>query len=100
MMVQIFYAHTDTLLNGDSDKFIEQLSPQTRSRLSLLKRLEDRQLLLLSIILLSKALNKNGYEEIKLKDMQYSTMGRPYFKDSPFDFNISHTDNCAAFVFS
>lgn len=99
-MIQLYYSYTDILLNVNTNNYIGQLSPMIKSRLSLLKRVEDQQLLLLSIILLSKALYQNGYDVFNLKDLQYSEAGRPYFKDSPFDFNISHTENCAAVVFS
>jgi 4'-phosphopantetheinyl transferase len=55
---------------------------------------------LTSLVLLSKALNENDLNHFKLNDLQYSKAGRPFFSDSPFDFNISHTDNCAAVAFS
>ena len=99
-MIHIYYAYTDILPSGNLDNFIEQLSQQTKSKLSHLKRDGDQHLLLASLILLSKALSENGCDKFQLKDFQYNKAGRPFFPDSTFDFNISHTDNCAALVFS
>ncbi|MCX6149595.1 MAG: 4'-phosphopantetheinyl transferase superfamily protein [Ignavibacteriales bacterium] len=99
-MIQIYYAYTDILLNNNLEKFIGQLSLQSKSKLSFLKRVEDQQLLLTSLVLLLKALKENDCENFKLSDMQYNITGKPFFPGSPFDFNISHTDNCAAIVFS
>jgi 4'-phosphopantetheinyl transferase len=99
-MINIYYAYTDILQGTDTDIFMKELSPQTKSKLSHLKRDGDRHLLVTSLVLLSKALYENGHNNSKLSDLQYSEAGRPLFKESPFDFNISHTDKCAAVVFS
>jgi 4'-phosphopantetheinyl transferase len=99
-MIQIYYATTEIMLHDNLDSFIGQLSLQTKSKLSLLKRDEDKHLLLTSLILLSKSLDENGCGDYKLIDLQYSKTGRPFFSDSHFDFNISHTDHCAAVAFS
>ena len=99
-MMQIYYAYANVLLNGNIDNFTGQLSLKTKSKLFLLKRDEDRHLLLTSLILLSKALYENGYDAFMLNTMEYDKTGRPFFPNSPFDFNISHTDNCAALAFS
>ncbi len=99
-MIQIYYAYTDILKGSDLDNLIAQLSLNDKLKLAGLKRNEDKLLLLTSLILLSKVLFENGYNDYKLCDLKYSNTGRPFFPDSPFDFNISHTDNCSAVVFS
>jgi 4'-phosphopantetheinyl transferase len=99
-MIWIYYAYTDILPDGNLDLLIGQLSLQTQSKLSLLKRNEDRRQLLTSLVLLSKALGDNGCADFRLNRMQYGKTGRPFFSDSPFDFNISHTENFAAVAFS
>ena len=99
-MIQIYYAYTSILQNLNPDNLIEQLSPEVKSKLSLLKREEDRFLLLTSSVLLLKAITENGFGNTRLSSMQYGKTGRPFFPGSPFDFSISHTDNCAAVVFS
>lgn len=99
-MIQIYYAYTDILLNSDLDVITGQMPQRIKLRLSQLKRDEDKSLLLTSIVLLSKALCDNDCDYLKLNEIQYSDAGRPFFPDSPFDFNISHTADCAAVVFS
>ena len=99
-MVQIYYAYTDILPDIDPDVIMGQMPQRMKSKLSQLKRDEDKSLLLTSIVLLSKALYDNGCDYFKLNEIQYSDAGRPFFPDSVFDFNISHTANCAAVVFS
>jgi 4'-phosphopantetheinyl transferase len=99
-MIQIYYAYTDILQNTNLDCFIAQLSFKTKSKYFALKRKEDKDLLIISSILLSKLLDENVQNDLKLSDLQYSNTGRPFFADSRFDFNISHTDNCAAVAYS
>jgi 4'-phosphopantetheinyl transferase len=99
-MIQIYYAYTDILLENDLDSFIEMLSANTKAKLVRLKRKEDKDLLLLSTRLLSKLLVDNEHDDYSLMDLKYSNSGRPFFADSWFDFNISHTDNCAAVAYS
>ena len=99
-MIQIYYAYTDILNNINLDQFIAQLSFKTKSRYFALKRKEDKDLLILSAILLSKLLAENVPNDLKLSDLKYNAAGRPFFEDSTFDFNISHTDNCAAVAYS
>ncbi|MGE5458201.1 MAG: 4'-phosphopantetheinyl transferase family protein [Methanococcaceae archaeon] len=99
-MIKIYYAYTDILLNNDLADFHRQLPLPAKTKLSQLKRDEDKHLLLTSLILLSKALSDNGYADFKLSGLQYTEAGRPFFAGSPFDFNISHTADCAAVAFS
>lgn len=99
-MIQVYYAYTDILQKKNLNIYIEMLSPKTKSKLAGLKRSEDKDLLLLSSLLLSKLLQENGHADYNQIDLQYSDSGRPFFADSPFDFNISHTANCAAVAYS
>lgn len=99
-MIQIYYAYTDIIQNTNLDSLIAQLSSKNRSKLTSLRRKEDRDLLLVSSILLSKLLKDSGKNNFKLSDLQYSGEGRPYFEEAGFDFNISHTDDCAMVAFS
>lgn len=99
-MIQIFYAYTDIVRTIQEDLFIKQLSPRTQDKLPRLRRVEDRHLIMTSFILLRQALCHNGFNTVKLCDVQYNEVGRPFFPDSSFDFNISHTNTCAAVAFS
>ncbi|HEX2867291.1 MAG TPA: 4'-phosphopantetheinyl transferase superfamily protein [Ignavibacteriales bacterium] len=99
-MVKIYYAYTGIT----EDKSIEEMGKDLPlflvSKFQKLRRDEDRRLLYLSMALLTKALCENGYNNFRPGDLQYSEAGRPFFPNAPFDFNISHTDGCAAVAFS
>ena len=99
-MIQIYYAYSDILKECIPANLTAQLSLSVKSKLAGFKRDEDKLLLLASMALLSKILLENGHNNYKLCDLQYSDTGRPFFPDSPFDFNISHTENCAVVAFS
>jgi 4'-phosphopantetheinyl transferase len=99
-MIQLYYAYTDILINRNTDDLTEQLPFQIKSKLQHYKKDTDKHLLLTSMILLLQLLKDNGCNEFKLKDLEYTETGRPFYPGSYFDFNISHTDNCAAVVFS
>jgi len=96
----VYYAYTDVLKKINLENLTTKLSLRAKSKLAGYLRNEDKLLLLTSSVLLLKALLENGFEDYKLCDLQLSTNGRPFFTGSPFDFNISHTANCAALVFS
>jgi 4'-phosphopantetheinyl transferase len=99
-MIQIYYAYTDIIQDTNLDSFIAQLSSKNQSKFYTYKRKEDRDLLILSSILLSMHLKDSGINEHILSDMQYSAEGRPYFAGASFDFSVSHTENCAIVAFS
>jgi len=77
-----------------------KLSFRARSKMDGFKRIEDKHLLLTSLYLLSKVLTENGYGKYELIDLQYDHFGRPFFADSTFDFNLSHSGDIVAVVFS
>jgi 4'-phosphopantetheinyl transferase len=99
-MIQLYYAYTDIIVNSNTDDLSEQLPFNAKSKLQHYKKDTDKHLLLASMVLLLKLLKDNGCIEFQLKDLEYTEAGRPFFPGSHFDFNISHTDNCAAVVFS
>lgn len=99
-MIKIYYAYTGILQDKSTDEMEECLPSFLGSKFQKLKRVEDRRLLYLSMALLKKALCADGYNNFLPEDLRYSETGRPFFAGAPFDFNISHTDRCAAVVFS
>ncbi len=99
-MIQIYYANTNIIQNANLDSIVSQLSSKNKTRLCSFRRKEDRELLLVSSILLVKLLEDSGNSDYKLSDIQYSAAGKPYFEGSNFDFNISHTDDCAVVAFA
>jgi 4'-phosphopantetheinyl transferase len=99
-MVQIYFAYTDVLTSNNPDRLQLKLSKKLKAKLSQLRRDEDQRLFLTSMVLLTKALSNNGCDKFTLNHLDYDKAGRPFFTDSSFDFNISHTDNCAVVAFS
>lgn len=99
-MIKTYFASTDIIQKTDEDYLKKMLSPDLKSRLAGLKRNEDKSLLLTTSVLLTRVLCENGHENYKVCDLQYSKTGRPFFPDSKFDFNISHTGNLVAIAFS
>ena len=99
-MIQVYYASTGIIKKKNTEDLISGLPLKARSKMEGFKRSEDKYLLLTSLFLLSKALFENGYNNYDLRDLEYDHFGRPFFSDSPFDFNISHTADIAVVVFS
>ncbi len=98
-MIQIYYAYADEVPSTNFEFLTSELSLRSRAKLEGLRRYQDKRLQLISAGLLARILMDNGQMEYKLKDLQYSESGRPYFPNAPFDFNISHTENCAAVAY-
>ncbi|MDX9882072.1 MAG: 4'-phosphopantetheinyl transferase superfamily protein [Prolixibacteraceae bacterium] len=99
-MIKVYYAYTEYVAEAELNELVKPLSEQVKSRLAGFKKEEDRLLLLTASYLLKEALAKNGYPDYRLKNLQYTQAGKPFFPGSPFDFSISHTDYCAAVAFS
>lgn len=64
------------------------------------RRWQDRQANLLGKFLLSKHLEKNGYDVKILKKLSYTEFKRPHLKDTSVDFNISHSGDLVICAFS
>lgn len=99
-MIQIYYSYSDILIGKNLNSLVNQMPEEAKTKLQNLRRDEDKDLLILSFVLLNRALDENGFNRFKISEMEYTETGRPFFNGSHFDFNISHTDNCAALVFS
>lgn len=99
-MIKVYFAHTSILTENAGERLIASLSDIDLSRYNALKRREDKQLKLLGLLLLSRALTDNCLDSFKLSDMKYNSYGRPFFRESSFDFNISHSGEFAAVAFT
>ena len=100
-MIQIYFTYPDILFKETSlEQYYDSIPDNLLDKIQKYKKKDDRELHLASMLLLREALYENGHKEILLNKLSYSENGRPYFKNYSFDFNISHTENCVAVVFS
>lgn len=99
-MIKLYYAYTQNVSEIQLSQEVKPLSEKAQSHLSGLKREEDRLLTLAASFLLKEALLKNGFCGYSLCNLQHTSAGKPFFDGAPFDFSISHTENCAALAFS
>lgn len=98
--MQLLYASPEILNAHSRQLLLNEMPAEIRQRMASLRRDEDRQLLLTSMLLLRKMLSINGLRGHDLSEMRRDNSGRPYFPGASFDFNISHTSGCAAILFS
>jgi 4'-phosphopantetheinyl transferase len=100
-MIKIYFTYPDNLFKEETlEYYFDSIPDNLLEKIQRYKKREDQRLHLASILLLKKALDENGHKEILLNMLSYSEKGRPYFNNCSFDFNLSHTENCAAVVFS
>jgi 4'-phosphopantetheinyl transferase len=100
-MTKLYYAYTNVPpKTGTEEKLIKMLPVNLKIKLLAYKKEPDKQLMLTALALLLKALEDNNCSIYSLHNLVYDKTGRPYFPGANFDFNISHTDGCAAVVFS
>jgi phosphopantetheinyl transferase len=86
---------------NDFEKFLvlrSELSPTEMVRMSSFKRDLDQFTYLMGHLMAKKACIT--CTDIKNPEMRWTDYGRPYFKDAPFDFNISHHGEWVALGFS
>lgn len=99
-MIKVYYAFTDILNSANIGAITDRLPPDVSGRLTRMRKKEDRQLLLLSRIILLKAFTEDLSDRWSLNDIRYTDAGRPYLCGGKSDFSISHSGNCAAVVVS
>ncbi len=106
-MIKVYYAYTSLLENIDLSILRRKLASGVLLKLDRLKKESDRSLQLLSWYLLSYVLTDNGSDQT-IDQVRFTPEGRPFFPDaridarpdSGFDFNISHSGNCTAIIYS
>lgn len=99
-MIRVYWSHINQVDKINTEEFLYQLSDRAKSKYRGFKRHEDQALFLLAMVLLDQILTENGYDEYSLRNIEYTRYGRPFFRNSKFDFNISHTTPYVAIVFS
>ena len=98
-MIHVYYANISILNSINQEKILSNFDNELRSKLQSYRRNDDKKRMLTSMYLLEKILieNKECYE---LKDLQYTSYGRPSFLNASFDFNISHSSDYVVVAFS
>lgn len=92
----VFYCDGISSMTDEQFKLFFERMPKERQKKALryIKK-EDKQLCVAAFALLDYALKMNGYEIGEYELVEGET-GKPYLKNLPFEFNISHTSNAVA----
>jgi 4'-phosphopantetheinyl transferase len=72
-------------------RYVKLLSPDLQYKILKYKRWEDSQRSLLGYVLLLIGLRKFGLSANLISEILSSNCGKPYIKDNPIYFNISHS---------
>lgn len=70
--------------------YLPQFSPAFQNRIRRFRRWQDAQLSLLGRVLLFGGLEKFGAKYTD-RDLKFTAHNKPYFEQSPLEFNISHS---------
>lgn len=92
----LLYCDEVSSMTDEQFKLFFSLMPNERQKKAMrYVKTEDRYLSVAAFALLSYALNLCGY---KIEDYELLTTenGKPYFKNLPLNFNLSHTSNAVA----
>ena len=81
------------------DKWLSLISLNRKEHIVKLKNPVSARLSLGAGILLRIAMEKCGYVS-RLNDIEYGTHGKPYLKDVPFHFSLSHSGEYAICVYN
>ena len=91
---QLYYTKIEQLPSEDTVAyFLNCLPPLLQKRLLMYKGEKAKTLSLIGKLLLLHGLKNMGFEKEILRSIYYSGNGRPYIKNFPLDFNISHSKN-------
>lgn len=80
-------------------KGLSMLPVEFQKNIRKYKRWQDSHASLYGKLLLKQGLIKMGFD-CQLNEMKLKEYGKPYFENSPFDFNISHSHNYILCVIS
>jgi len=92
----VFYCDgISSMTDKQFNSFFERMPEERQKKAMRYVRKEDRQLCVAAFALLEYALNVNGY---KIADYEFAEgkNGKPYLKNLPLEFNISHTSDAVA----
>ncbi|MEO1054743.1 MAG: 4'-phosphopantetheinyl transferase superfamily protein [Bacteroidota bacterium] len=98
-MIKTYYANFFKPVSDQRfEYYLSQLPTSIRDKILRYRRWEDAHASLFGKLLLVKALKEHGLA-YDLTSLQYTAFDRP-FLDTSFDFNITHSGNYVACVFS
>ena len=97
--MDILYSNINDFSNDEIDSFYQKIYKDKKERIDKYKNDITKKRSIIGEILLSRLLEKNNfnYEELSFytnKD------GKPYIKDNPIYFNISHSNDFVVVVIS
>lgn len=95
MTIQLFY----TYISRDKHDLILQeklhdFPKEYQEHVLKLRKWQDAQLTVLGRLLLKESMNRNQ-QEFKQKEIAFGEYNKPYLKDNPIHFNISHSNEIA-----
>lgn len=93
-MIDVIFAHCDAPLPED---FHFELAPPVSDTPRLWQKWKSRRM---AHFLLSQLFEKHGLAAAQLKQIERTPSGRPYLPNSEIDFNISHSGQWIALIFS
>lgn len=98
-MTTVYYTLCNQLPNNTFEKAVSSLPSDMQQRLRRFRRWQDAHSYLLGRLLLKEAMSQLGYN-YSLNSLQRTEYGKPYFENSDFGFNISHSGEYIVCVIS
>ncbi|AXG72402.1 4'-phosphopantetheinyl transferase sfp [Kordia sp. SMS9] len=89
-MTAVYYTKCEQLPSHSFEKGVSLLPKKMQERLRKYTRWQDAHSFLYGKLLLKEAISQFGYNE-SLECLQKNKYGKPYFVNSDFGFNISHS---------
>ncbi len=90
-MTSIYYTSCKKLPENEYRKLSRLLPKNMQERLSKFRRWQDAYTYLYGKLLLKKSMLQFGYDN-SLESIKTTEHGKPYFENSSFSFNISHSE--------
>lgn len=89
-MTSIYYTSCKQLPAIEYKKAVSQLPERMQAKIAKYRRWQDAQAYLYGRLLLKYGMHSLGFN-YSLVEMETDEHGKPYFPESPFSFNISHS---------
>lgn len=85
---------------GIYEKYSELISAKRRERISRIKSERDKIISFFTEIEIRKEISERTGRNFREIEFNYNSHGKPFLKDIPYYFSVSHSGNLIAFVFS
>lgn len=99
MDFDFYIRRTEKFTESQVKEALEELSPYRREKITVCKKISDRNLKLCASLLLKEGLEKYGIDEKNARYI-FNSCKKPFIKDCDVNFNLSHSGDYAAAVFS